>query len=50
MAVLIAGIVAIGAGRWFDVRYRRSARGMEDKARELERADYMVSVTLRPLA
>ena len=47
MAVLIAGIAAIGAGRWFDVRYRRSARGMEDEARELERADYVVSVTLR---
>ena len=50
MAVLIAGIAAIGAGRWFDVRYRRSARGMEDEARELERADYVVGVTVRPPA
>ena len=50
MAVLIAGIAAIGAGHWFDVRYRRSARGMEEEARELERADYVVSVTLRPPA
>lgn len=50
MAVLIAGIAAIGAGRWFDVRYRRRARGREDEARELERADYMVSVTGRPPA
>ncbi|MCE2949863.1 MAG: hypothetical protein ACK5TI_01145 [bacterium] len=47
MAVLIAGFAAIGAGRWFDVRYRRSARGMEDDIQELERADYVVSVTLR---
>ena len=50
MAVLIAGIAAVAAGRWFDVRYRRSARGMEDEARQLERADFVVSVTLRPSA
>ncbi|MFN5166659.1 MAG: hypothetical protein ACK5JG_15135 [Pseudomonadota bacterium] len=50
MAVLIAGIAAVGAGRWLDLRYRRSPRGMEDEAQQLERADFVVSVTLLPPA
>ena len=50
MAVLIAGIAAVGAGRWLDLRYRRSPRGMEDEAQQLERADFVVSVTLLPAA
>lgn len=50
MAVLIAGIAAVGAGRWLDLRYRRSPRGMEHEAQQLERADFVVSVTLLPAA
>ncbi|MFY7901743.1 MAG: hypothetical protein ACOVOU_02415, partial [Rubrivivax sp.] len=50
MAVLIAAIAAVGAGRWLDLRYRRSPRGMEDEAQQLERADFVVSVTLLPPA
>lgn len=47
LAIAAAGLAAIAAGRWCDLRHRRSATAVQQEAARLEEADYVVLINTR---